>query len=325
MLNIDICKNLEAARGLWQRHWPQQCLFDLWPVRYCFQSQFNYMPYFIVASENHKFRGMLALSWIDEQQCYGNFPGEVWHGKTWLEQNKILASDPEVFSALVNHIPGMAKVRYLTHDPRLASDSAAVVDEIGYLFYPQQYDFSFQTYMQSFSGKSRKKMRSELNRLTDGGVSYRYDCFDDLAHLFRMNLDNFKEQSYFYDARFLRAFENLLAWLQANKMLRVTTVLMGGRIAAVDVGAVWNRAYTVLAGGTHPDFPGVAKLINFHHIEWACRQRLKEVDFLCGEFNWKNRFHLTARPLYRMFNLPVPVATVAWQEAVDGLQVACAI
>ena len=325
MLNIDICKNLEAARGLWQRHWPQQCLFDLWPVRYCFQSQFNYMPYFIVASENHKFRGMLALSWIDEQQCYGNFPGEVWHGKTWLEQNKILASDPEVFSALVNHIPGMAKVRYLTHDPRLAGDSGAVVDEVGYLFYPQQYDFSFQTYMQSFSGKSRKKMRSELNRLTDGGVSYRYDCFDDLAHLFRMNLDNFKEQSYFYDARFLRAFENLLAWLQANKMLRVTTVLMGGRIAAVDVGAVWNRSYTVLAGGTHPDFPGVAKLINFHHIEWACRQRLKEVDFLCGEFNWKNRFHLTARPLYRMFNLPVPVATVAWQEAVDGLQVACAI
>ena len=325
MLDIDICNDLEEARKLWQCYWPRQCLFDLWPVRYCFQSQFNYTPYFIVASEKGKFRGMLAISWIDEQQCFGHFPGEVWRGKTWLEQNKILTSDPEVFSALLHHIPGMAKIRYLTDNPRLAGDSASVVDEIGYLFYPQQYEYSFQAYMQSFSGKTRKKMRSELKRLTDRGVSYRYDCFDDVAYMFRMNLDNFKEESYFDDVRFLRAFENLVVWLKANKMLRVTTVLVGGRIAAVDVGAVWNRSYTVLAGGTHPDFPGVAKLINFHHIEWACQQRLEEVDFLCGEFNWKNRFHLTARPLYRIINLPVPLATVAWQEAVDGQQVACAI
>jgi Acetyltransferase (GNAT) domain len=323
MLNIDICKDLEDARQIWQRHWPQECLFDLWPVRNCFQSEFNYNPYFIIAREKGIFRGMLALSWIDEQQCFGHFPGEIWHGKTWLEQNKILASEPEVFNALINHIPGIAKIRYLTDDPHLAVDPSAVVDETGYLFYPQQYDYSFQSYMQCFSGKSRKKMRSELNRLTAGGVSYRYDCFDDVTHLFRLNLESFKEASYFNDPRFLRAFENLVAWLHTHNMLRVTTVLIGGRIAAVDVGAVWNRIYTVLAGATHPDFPGVAKLINFHHIEWACRQRFKEVDFLCGDFNWKNRFHLSARPLYRIANLPA--VAVAWQEAVNGLQVACAI
>ena len=304
MLNVDVYNDLEDARRIWQRHWPQESLFDLWPVRNCFQSQFNRDPYFMVARENHKFRGMLALSWIDEEQCFGHFPGEVWHGKTWLEQNKILASDPEVFRALVNHIPTTAKIRYLTADRHLAGGSSAVIDEIGYLFYPQQYDYNFQTYMQAFSGKSRKKIRSELKRLTDGGVSYRYDCFDDVAHLFRMNLENFKEMSYFEDTRFLKAFENLMAWLNANNMLRVTSVLIRGQLAAVDVGAVWNRTYTVLAGGTHSDFPGVAKLINFHHIDWACQQRFKVVDFLCGEFNWKNRFHLSARPLYKISNLP---------------------
>ncbi len=322
MLKVDVYKDLEEARRIWQRYWPQECLFDLWPVRNCFQSQFNHTPYFLVASEKRQFRGMLALSWIDEEQSYGHFPGEVWHGKTWLEQNKILASDPEVFSVLVNHIPAASKIRYLTDDPNLAGGSAAVVDEIGYLFYPQEYDYSFEAYLQSFSGKSRKKMRSELNRLTAGGVSYRYDCFEDVAHLFRMNLDSFKEESYFGDARFLKSFENLAAWLHANKMLRVTTVLIGGRIAAVDVGAVWNKTYTVLAGGTHPDFAGVAKLINFHHIEWACQQRFKVVDFLCGEFNWKNRFHLTARPLYRIVNQPV---AVGWQNTVADLRVACAV
>ncbi len=66
------------------------------------------------------------------------------------------------------------------------------------------------------------------------------------------------------------------------------------------MGAVWNNTYTVLAGGTHRDFRGVAKLINFHHLDWACENRLDSVDFLCGDFGWKRRFHLTARPLYKI-------------------------
>jgi hypothetical protein len=322
MLKVDVYQDLEDARRIWQRYWPQGCLFDLWPVRNCFQSQFNHSPYFLVATENRRFRGMLALSWIEEEQCFGHFPGEIWHGKTWLEQNKIPASDPEVFSILVNQIPAAVRIRYLTDDPNLPGASLDAVDEIGYLFYPQQHNYSFQAYLQCFSGKTRKKLRCELNRLTAGGVSYRYDCFEDVAHLFDMNLESFGEESYFHDARFLRAFENLISWLQANKMLRVTTVLIGGRIAAVDVGAVWNRTYTVLAGGTHADFPGVAKLINFHHLEWACQQRFKVVDFLCGEFNWKHRFHLTARPLYRIENLTI---TVGRQEAAAVPRLAFAV
>jgi CelD/BcsL family acetyltransferase involved in cellulose biosynthesis len=89
-------------------------------------------------------------------------------------------------------------------------------------------------------------------------------------------------------------------------------VLVGGKVAAVDIGAVWGSTYTVLAGGTQPDFPGIAKLINLHHIEWACNQNFMEVDFLCGDFNWKNRFHLTPRPLYEIMKLTVPAG---WQDA----------
>ena len=87
MLKISEHKDFFQVGELWQRHWPQECLFDLWPVRACFQSQFNHSPHFIVASQNGQFQGMLALSWIDEEQCFGHFPGELWQGKTWLEQN----------------------------------------------------------------------------------------------------------------------------------------------------------------------------------------------------------------------------------------------
>lgn len=299
MVEVSICHDLEAAKKLWEAHWPQTCLFDLWSVRACFQTEFNHAPYFLVARENGRFRGMLALSRIEEEACFAHFPGEMWQGKTWLEQNKILADCPEVLQALLDSIPCSARIRYLTGASLVAGDGAAV-DEFGYLFFPGRYDNLFSTYLQSFSGRSRKKMRSELNRLIAKGVSYRYGCFEDLDCLFRMNLEAFQERSYFSDLRFLRSFKNLADWLQVNNLLRITTVLIGGKIAAVDMGAVWGSSYTVLAGGASPEFPGVAKLINFHHMQWACEKQFREVDFLCGEFNWKKRFHLTARPLYEI-------------------------
>jgi len=109
---------------------------------------------------------------------------------------------------------------------------------------------------------------------------------------------NYNNEQKDFLTRFLKSFENLVIWLQKNGLLRVTTVILGGNVAAVDIGAIFGSAYTVLAGGAHPDFPGVAKLINFHHMEWACSRRLEVIDFLCGDFGWKERFHLTPRPLY---------------------------
>lgn len=304
MMEVSVCHDLNEARGLWLRHWPRRCLFDLWPVRVCFQSQFNYEPYFLVATRKGRFAGMLALSWIEEHGYFGHFPGETWQGKTWLEQNRIIAADAEVLNALLDHIPAGAHIRYLERPPGSSGGYLQAVDEVGFLFYPQAVGCSFSNYLACFSGKSRKKIRRELERLGAPGVAFRYDCLTDLDHLFRLNRESFEDSSYFYDRRLLQAFKQLSAWLKANNLLRITTVLIGGEIAAVDMGAVWNKTYTLLAGGANPDFPGVAKLINLHHIEWACQQALAEVDFLCGDFNWKSRFHLTPRPLYKLRGLP---------------------
>jgi hypothetical protein len=85
--------------------------------------------------------------------------------------------------------------------------------------------------------------------------------------------------------------------LSARNYIRLVTVRIEGKVAAVDMGCVYNDTYTLLAGGTNPDFPGIAKFINLHHIKWACEQKIKRVDFLCGDFNWKTLFHLTPAPL----------------------------
>lgn len=311
MVKVEVCDNLPTAEGLWHRHWPRDCLFDLWPVRACFQAQYHHDPYFLIARRANQFTGMLALSRLDDEQCFGHFPGEVWQGKTWLEQNKIIAADPISAHALLEQIPPGTRIRYLCRDDRLDIQIHSTVDEIGYLFYPRQFNYSIEAYWNTFSVKSRKKLRREIEHIESQGVEFRHNNLDDIDWMLRLNLERFQNQSYFYDNRFLCAFENLAAWLQTHNLLRVTAVLIGGRVAAVDMAAVWNHTYTVLAGGTHADFPGVAKLINLHHLEWACARRMATVDFLCGEFNWKQRFHLTPRPLFQIWR---PQMADTWYE-----------
>lgn len=314
MLQIRSCEDLAECEALWAKAWPQHCVFDLWPVRECFASCFDNKPYFLIAEEGGRIEGLLALSWIEESQSYGHFPGETWQAKTWLEQNKIPARSSQTLKALLESVPGPLHLRYLSADSMPKGSFPLALDEVGYLFTPANYDFSFDRYMEEFSGKSRKKLARELAALQSDGVSYRHNHFADVDRMFRLNLEAFGEFSYFSDARFLASYEKLVSWLAAKNLLRITTVLLGGEVAAIDIGAVWNKAYTVLAGGTNRQFPGVAKMINLHHLEWACQQRLDVVDFLCGDFGWKQRFHLTSRPLYEICRHSAVVHPVAFER-----------
>jgi len=300
VLKVRECGDIGECRRIWELLWPGNCIFDLWAVRDCFARAFNRPVKFMVAEEGGKIQGALALSWIEEEGLFAQFPGETWQGKTWLEQNKIPAANPLVFSELLASLSGRTHLRYLIPESIAWDNQSVELDETGYLFFPGQYGYSFQDFRQQFSAKSRKNYAKELSRLEACGISFRYDDLSDLDHIFRMNIEAFKDRSYFSDPRFLNAFENLTAWLHDNGLLRTTAVIIGGEIAAVDIGSVLGRHYTVLAGGTNPDFAGVAKLINFHHIEWSCAQRLEVLDFLCGDFGWKERFHLTPRPLYQI-------------------------
>ncbi|UCH80338.1 MAG: GNAT family N-acetyltransferase [Nitrospiraceae bacterium] len=300
MLRIRECSDPDECQHIWKQVWPLQGIFDFWEIRACFLKDFNRPSHFLVAEKRNSIRGVLPLSWVSEEKYFAMFPGETWKGKTWLEQNRIPAHTAYIRNALLTSIPGAAHLRYLTPESTNIPSIHCETDETGYIFSPRQYGYTFSNYIQQLSAKFRKNYTREISRLELFGLSYRHNCVNDVDHLFRMNLEAFGDASYFCDKRFLRSFENLVAWLSKNKLLRITTILIAGHVAAVDIGAVWAGNYTVLAGGTNPEFKGVAKLINFHHIEWSCAERIASVDFLCGDFGWKERFRLSPRPLYQI-------------------------
>jgi CelD/BcsL family acetyltransferase involved in cellulose biosynthesis len=299
-VQIRVCDDPDQCRHLWRELWPQTCFFDLWQVRWIFAESFNQRPFFLVAEESGESVGMLALSFLEELQEFVHFPGEIWQQKTWIEQNKIPARDQVIRNELLAAIPDKAYLRYLSPENEPLKDFSFVLDEENFRFFPRYHGFSFDSYMKEFSHKSRKNLFRELEKLEGHGLTYRYDHFSDIEHLLELNMTAYGDFSYFADPRFLKAFVRLCEWLFEQGMLRITTLLLGRRIAAVDAGAVWNKQYTVLAGGTNGDFPGVAKMINFRHIAWACAEHLEVVDFLCGDFGWKRRFHLQPCPLYKI-------------------------
>jgi len=294
----------ERCRQAWEKYWPVQDIFDIWAVRQCFNTAFKRPLSFHLIEDKGRVVGFLPLSIVEETGEYVFFPGETWRGKTWLEQNRIIAQSPDVFNTLCDSVPGPLNLRYLRGHPFLDGLAQARPDETGYLFYPRIYDFSMDNFWLTFPGKTRKKLKADVKKMEARQLTWRYNHLPDLAEMFRLNMAAFTSDSYFSDARFYRSFERFAAYLKDMGMLRVTTAIVEEKIAAVDMGAVFNNTYTVVAGGTHPDFPGIAKVINLHHLEWACHNRMEAVDFLCGSFNWKERFHLSPRPSYEIHTQP---------------------
>ena len=292
----------ECAR-LWRTHLPWRRLTDLWEVRQCFQRHFKRPSLFIVYKEKNEVKGLLPLSWIMEAGCYGYFPGETWCNATWLEQNRFLAADSGVWEKMLAAIPGPYRLRYLLLDPAIHQGPLAV-DEVGYVFEPPAYGFDLDNFWAEFSGKHKKQQRREIANLEANGIRERLNHLTDLDLMIDMNLNRFGRESYFYDSRFKAAFRDLAGWLYAKGMLRLVAVELGGKPAAVDMSCVYNQRLTVLAGGLDPCWSGLAKLMNLKHLEFACRERLLEVDFLCGNFNWKKLLHLGARPLYSLTGNP---------------------
>jgi hypothetical protein len=307
-MKVRVSADLEEGRRIWNLLWSRRNLFDLWDVRICFQEPFARTPRFLIAEDHKRPVGLLPLSWIEENSSFGYFPGETWKGRTWLEQNRIPAVWLPIRQSLWDAAPNNTELRYL-HEETTASLTGTMIDEIGYHFYPHLHGYDFNRYWGLFSRKSRKQIGALIENFEAMGSRIQLNSREDIPWMFEKNLKKYGRLSYFHDARFLDGFERLLSFLDRQRMLRVTTIRIRGHRAAVDVGAVFRNRYTVLAGATDPDFLGIAKMINLFHIKWGCAQHLERIDFLCGDFGWKERFHLHQHPLYQKtkpaMNLPV--------------------
>lgn len=304
MTNVRVETDLFVCQKLWESLIPQEYLTDLWQVREIFRKSYNRSPFFITAYADSEPVGLLPLSWIPEENCYGYYPGEVWKSTTWLEQNRIIADSQVTFEEMIKFLEKEKckyHLRYLVEHSEFYNITS--VDEIGYLFAPAQHNHSMEEYYSSFSSRrSIKTIKKEVARFYERGLDLRLDHVEDFELIVKMNIERFGDASYFADERFTASFYELKDFLLNKGWLKLITMLVDGKVAAVDIGSVYNNHYTLLAGGTNAEFPGIAKAINLYHMQKSCEEKYEEADFLCGDFFWKPMFQLKARPLYLLSN-----------------------
>ena len=249
MYNLRIITDLGQCRDIWNRTVPQETVWDLWEFRACFHEHYRRPACFIAAEDSKGLTGLLPLSWIEESQLYGYFPGETWQGKTWLEQNRVPANN-RMLKFMLNNCPGTYHLRYLLPSQGYGTQDKSVVDEVNYSFRPSDYKYDIENYFQVFSKKSSKNIKREIASL-QLGASYRYDDISDFEHLVRLNINNFGDSSFFYDIRFCESFRSLMHYLDDMGWLRITTVIINGDIAAIDIGCIYRGNYTLFGGGTN--------------------------------------------------------------------------
>jgi hypothetical protein len=290
--------DIDDCMKLWERLIPVKDISDLWDFRLCFQRHFNHRPFFLILEDGSGIAGMLPLSYVKELDMFAFFPGEIWKGKTWIERTPVYLREPDYVEELLSHCPERTYLRYMEPFTEFY-DPGFELDEIGYVLYPPDFDFDLDQFLKRFSRKRIREIKKVIRSFSDDSGTFHVNRLVDFGLLLEMSLQYFGRNSYLYDPRFREGFRDVMYFLYDNGFLRMVSFEIHGRIAAVDLGALFNGTYTVFLGGTNSQFPGIAKAMNMHHIEYACNQKATKLDFLCGDFHWKRLWHLDPEPLYR--------------------------
>ena len=298
MIKRKIVTDLEVCEALWKAFIKIRYVTDIWDFRLCFQRHFMNRPYFMVFEDRQGVYGILPLAHISEEDLFVFFPGEIWNGKTWLERTPVYCREPHSLHTLLSECPERTYLRYMEVENGSTS-SELKVDEIGYLLHPPDLAFDIDGYYKRFPWKKLKAIKKEIASILGTEGSWHINRIPDYDLLVKMNLDSFGENSYFYDSRFTESFRDILWLLKRKGWLRLVSLEVAGLTVAVDLAALYDGSYVPFLGGTHPDFRGVAKVMNMHHLQFAMRQGLSRVDFLCGDFHWKKLWHLDPDPLYK--------------------------
>jgi hypothetical protein len=241
---------------------------------------------------------MVPLSYVEDLDLFVFFPGELWKDKTWIERTPIYVREPGLVPDLLLSCPERTYLRYME-----VSDGSDVsglsMDEIGYALYPRDLGPDLTPFRARFSNKKFKAILKEARSFTETASSFHLNRLKDFDRIVDMSLKYHGEDSYLHDDRFREGFRDIMYFLQQGGWLRMVSLEIQGETVAVDLGALWRGTYTVFLGGADQRFPGVAKAMNMHHIEFACNEGISKLDFLCGDFHWKKLWHLDPEPLFK--------------------------
>jgi len=300
-LHYEVVSDLDRCRQLWQEFSPYNNLFDTWDFRASFYHGYQPRLHFIVL-KNGENLGLLPLQYEKDRGDRGKY---FWFGSWWQEETTFFVKDPLYTPILLSLAPQPLLLNAISLDTVFwARDYLDFkMDDPKYILNLEGVN-SLDDYLATFKRVKRKSLKRAKRDIEALHPEIIVNHFSDFDYLVQLSLDRFHqkgEDADWEDPRRVETFREVIRRGQKGNeyQVRMLTVKIGGRVAGVDLIALYKDCYLPLKCGYDvASFPGIGNFVNLYEVEDALSLGMKKMDFLEIGYGWKDQW-FEALPLFK--------------------------
>lgn len=302
-LTFKVISEVTEAKKYWEIFSPKKTIDDEWDFRQAFGKELNLPLHFILGFDGDTEIGLLplqlnTLKGLDPKYLNMTVPFLEFFGGIDTDNNRILLKkDYEEYAP--EFLKQISKPAVLTDLSEQYSYNETIAEhstdrfELDLTELQSAEDFVNK----NFSGKSKGKL---LNK-----IRYMYKNFkieikdgdkDDLNLLFKFSIDKFAENSSFN----MQYRQNIYKYLMDIYKVDLFTISVNGEKKGIAYCIIHNGVYTLLNVGYDHDLRDIGKVLVSAQIDRAINNKCKKYDAGKGDNGWKERYHLSKIPQYKL-------------------------
>jgi|APSaa5957512622_1039677.scaffolds.fasta_scaffold15425_2 hypothetical protein len=290
-LRLEIVSDVDQATLLWQEFSQNQTLFDTLEFRLAFFEAYKPKIHFVTLKSPTEVVGLLPLQYEEDKQKY------FWFGSWWQEENKFLVKDELYIPLLLASCPLPLNLNAISFE--LPTWIQKVIefkaDDPKYILKLDLID-TLDDYLATLDKKKRYNLKRDFRVIEAYKPEIVIDNFSDFDGLVELSKKRFfekGEETDWEDKRRVEAFRKVIEYgrKKISYQIRMVTIKIGSKLAAVDLVAVFNGCYYPLKCGYNvKDFPGIGNYVNLLEIKDAIDLGLNKMDFLEIGYGWKDKW-----------------------------------
>lgn len=298
-LVVQVVTELSECKKLWEEFSPKETLFDTWNFRLAFLKGYKRSPYFLLLKNGQENMALLPLCHEEENGRY------AWFGSEWQEENKFLVKDPLLIPIMLAACPSPVKLNAITSQlPDWIKDVIKLsFDDPKYILDLTSFSSS-DNYLASLKKKKRHNLKRDRKIILNFNPQVILNNFSNFDELVQLSINRFRqkgETTDWIDPRRIESFRQVIRL--GNKIdsyqVKMITILIGGKIAGVDLITIYKNCYSPLKCGYDvKNFPGIGSFVNLYEIDDAISLGMERIDFLEIGYGWKDKW-FTQVPLLK--------------------------
>ncbi len=297
-IRTELFTNIYDCKRLWYEFSSLNTIFDTWEFRYSFWKGYKHKPHFIVLKNNGENVGLLPLWYEKDKHKY------FWFGSWWQEENNFFVKDEIYTPLLLSICPKPVHLNAISLDGVIKSKNFFTFkpDEPKYILKLRGF-LSVEDYLMKLNSKKRYNLKRDRKLIEKVNPRIILNNFSDFELMIKLSKKRFfekGEETDWEDPRRVETFKEVIRQGLKGKSynVRMITVKIGKRVAAVDLVAIYKKTYSPLKCGYDvKNFPGIGNFMNLYEINYAIMLGMDTIDFLEIDYGWKDRF-FDAVPLF---------------------------